>query len=59
MNNSPTPFKYAYWIKEIGKCLGKGQTRDALFCINKALESAQTDTERAEALNFKGSALFE
>ena len=59
MNNSPTPFKYAYWIKEIGKCLGKGQTRDALFCINKAIESAQTDTERAEALNFMGSSLFE
>ena len=41
------------WMKEIGKYLGEGQTRDALFCINKTVENTQTDPERAEALNFK------
>ncbi|MBQ3818745.1 MAG: tetratricopeptide repeat protein [Acetobacter sp.] len=49
---------YNFWIIKLGKALALKQYESALFCAEEALDVAQTETERAEAMNFKGDCLI-
>ena len=50
---------YNYWIKESDELIRNNQKRDALFCVNKAIEFSTTETEHAEALIKKANLLFD
>ena len=43
-----------FWKDKIIKCRDNQQYQDALFCAGELFDIATTDTERAEAINFKG-----
>ena len=47
-----------FWIIKLGKALASNEYESALFCAKEAFNVAQTDTERAEAMNFKGDFLI-
>ena len=49
---------YNFWIIKLGKALASKQYESALFCAEEALDVAQTETERAEGMNFKGDCLI-
>ncbi len=49
---------YNFWIIKLGKALASKEYESALFCAKEALDVAQTETERAEAMNFKGDCLI-
>ncbi|MBO7350659.1 MAG: hypothetical protein J6U18_03615, partial [Acetobacter sp.] len=50
---------YNYWIKESDELILNNQKRDALFCVNKAIEFSTTEIEHAEALIKKANLLFD
>ena len=49
---------YNFWIIKLGKALALKQYESALFYAEEAFDVAQTETERAEAMNFKGDCLL-
>ena len=49
---------YNFWIIKLGKALSSKQYESALFCAEEALDVDQTETERAEGMNFKGDCLL-
>ena len=49
---------YNFWIIKLGKALASKEYESALFCAKEAFNVAQTETERAEAMNFKGDCLI-
>ena len=49
---------YNFWIIKLGKALASKEYEAALFCAKEAFNVAQTDTERAEGMNFKGDCLL-
>ena len=49
---------YDFWIIKLGKALASKEYEAALFFAKEAFNVAQTETERAEAMNFKGDCLL-
>ncbi|MBO6043946.1 MAG: hypothetical protein J6P47_05750 [Acetobacter sp.] len=49
---------YNFWIIKLGKALASNEYESALFCAKEAFNVAQTETERAEGMNFKGDCLL-
>ena len=58
MPPSSNKSNYSFWIIKLGKALASKEYKSALFCAKEAFNVAQTDTERAEAMNFEGECLF-
>ncbi|MBQ5773913.1 MAG: tetratricopeptide repeat protein, partial [Acetobacter sp.] len=49
---------YDFWIGKLREALASGQYKDALLYAEEASNVAQTDTERAEVMSFKGDCLM-